>query len=158
MPTFSIHDLHPLKDHPLFKEGHTVGIMSGENPMYPKANEGGHNGLRSRLNQMGLKYEETHGKYNKPEKSFIIRNPTERQMFQLGKEFGQESIIYGKDGKHHLLYTNGPNEGMFHPNKGTFEFGTEAPRDFYMAVPGKGFFSMDFDWDKLHPSESKEGN
>jgi len=153
MPKFSIHDIHPLKDHPLFREGHSVGLISGERPSYPKVNEGGHTGLKSRLNEMGLKYEETHGKYEHPEKSFIVRNPTRKEMFQLGKEFGQESVIHGEDGKHQLLYTNGPNEGMYHSSTGAFDFGTEPPKDLYTAVPSKGFLSLHFDWNKLNPSE-----
>lgn len=153
MPSFSIHDQHPLKEHPLFREGHSVGLMSGEKPLYPNVNEGGHVGLKSRLNEMGLKYEETHGRYGNPEQSLIIRNPTHQQMFQLGKEFGQESVIHGEGNKHKLLYTNGPNEGMFHPSTGAFDFGTEPPKDMYTAVPGKGFLSLNFDWSKLYPSE-----
>ena len=152
MFTYKYTDPHPLADHPIFRKG-TVGLISGENPLFPPLNTGGHNGLKARLNEMGLKYQETQGKYGKPENSFIVINPHKQQLYQLGKELGQESVIYGENGQHQLLYTNGPNDGHFHPSQDKFNYDVKAPKDLYTVVPSKGFFSIHFAWDKLHPSE-----
>ena len=63
------------------------------------------------LKGMGLKHQETQGRYGDPERSVLIYSPSEDQMKKLGKMFGQESVVFSHAGQHRLLYTNGPDEG-----------------------------------------------
>lgn len=149
---FAANGDHPLSDHPLFTKGYKTGMMTGEKPMATPTHQGENAGLKQRLNQMGLHYQETKGKYGSPENSLIIHGPTKEQMFGLGKEFGQESVVHGENGNHKLLYTSGSNEGMYHDMKPEIKYYRTAPQDNFTEVPGRGFFSLDFDFDKVHPS------
>jgi hypothetical protein len=143
---------HPLSDHPLFQPGVKTGIITGQNPMFPSKYRGENRGLADRLNHMGLRWSEVSGKYGKPETSLIVHGPTREQMFNLGKEFGQESVVHGEGGKHTLLYTNGPNEGQYHEAHPHIYISHTEPSDNFTRIPGKGHLTMHFDFDKLHPS------
>lgn len=138
--------------HPIFS-GSTFGLMSGEEPMYKPQVEGGHEALGRHLQQMGLHFEETHGKYQKPERSYIIHNPTLEQMQHLGKLFGQESVIHSQNGQHKLVYTNGEHEGHAHHAEAQtpIEHFEQPPDDFYTAIPGQGYFRINLDWNQKHP-------
>ena len=138
--------------------GGTFGAMSGENPLYPAKVEATHENLTRTLKQMGLPFDETHGRYGDPERSVLIYNPREDQMKTLGKLFGQESVIHSSGGKHQLHYTNGPEEGK---SRGTaigqapHEWYEQAPTDYYTHIPGNGYFRINFDFDQ--PAHSASG-
>jgi hypothetical protein len=139
-----------LKSHPLFSGGKT-GIMSGENPRFPAEAEATHENLLRHIKQMGLKHEDTHGKYGDHEPSVIIHGPTREQMHELGKKFGQESVIFSDKGVHHLQYTNGPHEGKVlgtEAGKEPLEFFNEAPDDYYTKLKDGGHFRINFDFSK----------
>lgn len=140
--------------HPIFS-GSTFGLMSGDKPMYQPQVQGGHEALAQELAKLGLHYEETSGRYNEPERSYIIHGATADQMTHLGKLFGQESVIHSQNGQHKLVYTNGPNEGKYHPSQmqQPIEHFEKPPQDFYTSVPGHGFMRINFDWDKTQPME-----
>lgn len=141
--------------HPIFS-GSTFGLMSGEKPLFKPQVEGGHEALAGALQQMGLHAEPTAGKYKEPERSFIIHNATVEQMRQLGKMFGQESVVHSQNGQHRLIYTNGEHEGKYHPaqHQLPLEHFEQPPPDFYTTVPGHGHFRINFDWNQLHPVDS----
>jgi hypothetical protein len=158
------------KEHPIFAGG-TFGLMSGEKPMKGATTvDGGHDALGHVLNQMGLHAEPTGGRYEEPERSYIIHNPTVDQMQRLGRMFGQESVIHSENGVHKLIYTNGEKTGKFvqnQPEEPITRFET-APEDFFTHVPGHGHFRINFNWNQLHdlapvaksefdPSEPIEG-
>src|ERR1039457_828607 len=110
-----------LAAHPMFAPGSSFGIMSGEKPRYEgELKHLGHDGLKAQLQLMGLKHEETTGNYDGPERSIIVHNPSREQMYDLGRKFGQESVIWGHNHKGHpgphseLLYTNGAHAGKAH--------------------------------------------
>ena len=129
--------------------------MSGDRPSFPSA-PGGQDALKQDLDAAGLKYEETEGRYGDPERSLIIHGPTREQMYALGKKYGQESVIHSENGKHQLLYTNGPNEGQHHPSLGTYDYfdaNQEPPEDYYTKLPNQGAFRLHFDFNRLenHP-------
>jgi hypothetical protein len=126
--------------------------MSGEKPLFQPQVEGGHEALGSALQQMGLHAEPTSGKYKDPERSYIIHNPTLDQMKQLGKVFGQESIIHSQNGQHRLVYTNGEHEGKYHSAEmqNPIEHFEQPPDDFYTSLPGHGSFRINFDWANMH--------
>lgn len=136
--------------HPVLSGG-TFGLMSGEKPFFPAQIEANHENLVKTLTSMGLKHEQTHGRYGDPERSVIIHNPREDQMKTLGKLFGQESVIHSSGGKHRLIYTNGPDEGKFRgtvPAQVPHEWFENPPEDYYTHLPGNGHFRINFDFDQ----------
>lgn len=148
-----------LAQHPLFGAGGArVGLMTAEAPRFEVSNAGGNEGLKQRLGSMGLHFEQTHGSYGGPENSFIIHGPTRAQLHQLGKEFGQEAVVYGEGGKHELHYTAGPNAGQFHPSLPVVRYSQAQPEDYYTHVPGHGYATLHFDFDKLHPYTPEAGD
>jgi hypothetical protein len=138
-------------DHPLFNGSTTVGIVSGENPRFP-SQMSGHETLGSQIQNMGLKGEPRDGRYGAPEKAWMIYGPSREQMYALGKQFGQESVVYSSGGQHELMYTNGPNAGRYHPAL-DHEFFTKEPEDYYTNMPELGgYLRLNFDWNTLNPS------
>jgi hypothetical protein len=143
-----------LAGHVLFGGGgKRVGIMTAERPRHPSA-PGGNEELKRDLTGMGLKYEETEGQYDTPENSLIVHHPTREQMDHLGKKFGQESVVYGEGGRHELRYTNdaadgGPKAGQFYPSVPQMRYSMVKPANNYTRVPGKGYLSLGFDWNRL---------
>jgi len=139
-----------LRQHHIFAGGNW-GAMSGEKPMHKPIVPATHENLVRALKGMGLKFEETHGKYEQPERSVIIYNPSRQQMRHLGKMFGQDSVVHSQGGQHKLVYTNGPHEGK---ERGTaltgepIEFFANPPDDYYTHLPGHGYFRVNFDWNK----------
>ncbi len=141
-----------IADHPLFSKG-TVGMVSAEHPMHPSG--GGTAELQKELQGMGLAHELTQSAYGGPKHtSFIVHNPTREQMYRLGHKFGQESVIYAQDGKHEMLYTNGPNAGKAHLSKPDMHFSQTQPKDYYTHLPGRGFVTLHFGED-LHDTPVK---
>lgn len=140
-----------LQEHPLFSGSTSVGMISGENPRFP-ATSSGHEAMGEALRNLGLKTEERHGRYGTPEKSWMVYGPTREQMYALGKQFGQESVVYSSGGKHELLYSNGPNAGKFHPGIDHNWFQQE-PEDYYTHMPEHGgYLRLNFDWNTLNDS------
>jgi len=136
--------------HPVLNGG-TFGLMSGEAPKFHAHVDATHENLVRTLKSMGLKHDQTHGRYGDPERSVIIHNPREDQMRTLGKLFGQESVIHSSGGKHKLIYTNGPIEGKFRgtvPAQQPHEWFDHPPDDYYTHLPGAGHFRINFDFDQ----------
>jgi len=140
--------------HPIFS-GATFGLMSGEKPLFQPQLHGGHEALGQALQRMGLRFDETQGKYKEPERSYIIYNPTVEQMKHLGKLFGQESVVHSENGQHKLIYTNGPDEGKYNPaqSQNPVEHFEQPPEDFYTAIPYHGYARINFDFNQTHPLE-----
>jgi len=137
--------------HPIFS-GSTFGLMSGEKPLFQPQVPGGHEALGQALQQMGLHAEPTSGKYKEPERSYIVHGATLAQMQQLGKMFGQESVVHSQNGQHRLVYTNGEHEGKFHQTnpQNPIEHFEQPPDDFYTSLPGHGHARINFDFTKMH--------
>ncbi len=136
--------------HPVLNGG-TFGMMSGENPLFHAHVDATHENLVKTLKAMGLRHDQTHGRYGSPERSVIIHNPREDQMKTLGKLFGQESVIHSSGGRHKLIYTNGPDEGKFRgtvPAQAPHEWFDQPPEDYYTHIPGAGHFRINFDFDQ----------
>lgn len=150
-----------LKQHRIFS-GKPFGIMEGGDP-YIKGHPGAnHENLLNTLKQMGLEHEEMIGHYgNSPQKSVAIYNVPRETMTKLGKQFGQESVLYGNQGKHQLIYTNGPHEGEHHESlrgaKGLEMF--DAPPDkYYTHIPGQGAFRVNFNSKRVKPITPVQSN
>lgn len=129
--------------------GATFGILTDENPRFPLVFR---SRLRTILSVMGLTYEPVRGVYGgTQENSFIVYGADVGLLAYLGRVYGQESVIFSQDGKHQLLFTNGPNAGRFHPGQGHTVFRT-APGDYFSTVEtaqGPLHFSLTFDFDTL---------
>ncbi len=133
--------------------GGTFGIMSAEKPLYPSLAPHGHEALGKILKRHGLQFQETHGRYQEPERAYIIHGIQPDFLRYLGKLFGQESVVHSQDGQHRLIYTNGPHEGKYHPQdvQNPVEMFQDHPDDYYTHVPGQGYARINFDWNRLHP-------
>ena len=161
-------EIHPaLADHPLFSGSSSVGMISGENPRWlnklpykqqENIQKWGHQMLSQDLKNMGLRHEETEGRYGSPEKSYIVYNPTKEQMIALGNKYGQDSILHVPNGHKSakIHYTDLAQDevgnllkGYSRPSTGSYAFSnTEQPEDYYTKLPGKGYMRLNFDWDK----------
>lgn len=139
-----------LRSHPIFS-GSAFGLMSGESPRFPASQKPTHENLVNVLRNQGIAFEETHGRYDDPERSVIIHSPTREMMHHLGKHFGQESVVYSNGGKHELLYTNGEHEGksrLTKPGSEAISWFHEAPENYYTHLPNHGYFGINFDFDQ----------
>jgi hypothetical protein len=140
-----------LKNHPVFSGKGSFGIMSAEDPYFPAETASTSENLGAHLKALGLHHEPVVGQYeNARENSSLIHNPTREQMMDLGRRFGQESVVFSQNGNHEILYTNGPHKGksrVQHPELPTSEFLTEPPQHGgYTQLPGGEMFRLNFDW------------
>ena len=140
--------------HPLFS-GQRMGIMTGERPKFHAEHAGENAALKEHLQKLGLKHEPIVGHYDSPENSFVIHNPTRAQMYDLGKRFGQESVIFSEGGRHQLIHTNGPQEGKYYgTTEPHYQYFAERPENYFSAVPGgPGFFRLNFNFSQANPLE-----
>ena len=78
---------------------YTLGMMTAENPQAQKAtpeqNEMFNAQLEERLREMILGYRKIRGKFGNQENSFLIPNIGRDEIIELGREFNQESVIWG---------------------------------------------------------------
>lgn len=149
-------------EHPIFARNVRVGIMSGANPYIKEMESGdGHSRLLKEIHDMalehGIEHVPTRGKYTNHEPSVIVYNPTREQMFALGRKYGQESVVFGENGRHELLYTNGPNTGKRQLNKPEETVVVDKePEDNFTVIPNyygpkqDGYLTLSFDWGTLH--------
>jgi len=139
-------------------EGGRVGIMTGENPFHPATASGGNAGLENELRSRGLRFEKVKGKYSEgePENSFIIHDVDAPTLMDLGKRYGQDSVLHSHNGTHKLIYTNGPNEGTYHPGHG-LTVHPQEPEMYYSTLVHNGnpvHFTMNLDFDQKLPLSS----
>ena len=136
--------------HPLITGQGPVGVMTGEGPRYP-SDPGGHEGLKRELQGLGVRHEETWGKYEgHPERSLIIHGLPREQLYNLGQKYGQESVIHAENGQHQFMYTNGPKQGTMHlgvpaEHKHWEEGHAQPPQDDWTKIPGQGHLRLGFD-------------
>ena len=90
-----------------------------------------------KLREMNLGYKKIRGKLGNKERSFIIPNISREETVQLGKDYGQEAVIWGsmQDGKMVYEYIEGDNTiqkrdiVLSGPD-------VDAKSDFYSQEPG----------------------
>lgn len=147
--------------HPVFS-GRPFVMMSGEEPRYP-TKKTGHEELKKELINRGRGFEEIQGFYGKPERSFVIYDMPMHEARQLGKDFGQESVVHSDGKSPILLYTNGEDADKFHPSRGFNTFPAVPTDDTgwsRLMDPSTGkpiYMNIDFDWDKKEPIHKLEG-
>ncbi len=94
--------------------------------------------LEQDLQEMGLEYLPSTGRYDNVEPGFIVVGITEAQARELGAKYMQDSVLTRRG----LLYRDGRQT----PSTGVSIFDT-APGNYYTEVPGTGaFFSVDLDF------------
>ena len=93
----------------------SVGMMTPENPnaqqLPPEENDQLIKDFTRKLREMNLGYRKIRGKFGNRERSFIIPNISREETVQLGKDYGQEAVIWGsmQDGKMVYEYIEGDN-------------------------------------------------
>ena len=106
--------------------------------------------LKADLDALGVKYQDVVGKYGDVQRSVIITGITEAQAAELGRKYGQESVLTRRG----LVYM----DGRLVPATGVETFDT-PPEDFYTEVPGTGaYFSVSLNFDALSQSAREEGD
>ena len=145
-----------MDQHPLFTGDTSVTVMTPDEPKYP-AKAGGHPSFQAALRDMGLRYEITHGQYEKPERSYIIYGASRGQAQRLGGDFGQEAVLFSEGGKPEIHYTNGPNRGKSHPYQpeGNVMWDKQPNEPYWTHFPGYGYARLGFDWDQLVDPEPR---
>ncbi len=133
--------------------GYNVGIVTAEYP-YDKAPAATNKDLANELTQRGFKFEPAPGRYEgRDENSFIIHGPSVEDMEDLGRRYGQKSVIHSQGGTHKMIYTNGPRAGMYNPGRGVNVF-DQQPEDFFTTINHGGqpvHFNYNFDWNTYAP-------
>lgn len=142
-----------LTDHPLFKGPGTVAIFTAQEPKFPVSTHGGNDALEDELKRRGFKYEKIEGHYEAPEKSFMVYDPSLSDTLDWGKRYGQESVIWSRNGHHQFHYTNGDHEGTFHHGTGNHDYWTrQPPGSFWTKFPANaGYVRLGFDFFNYHP-------
>jgi diguanylate cyclase (GGDEF)-like protein len=139
--------------------GKRVGMLTAQDPHWPVQTSGENYALEQELKQRGLKFEKIKGRYATDENSFLIHDPDLDSMRDLGKRYGQDSVLYSDGGKHKLVYTNGPHDGMYHPGEGHIVHPHE-PERYFSTVIHNGqpqHFTFNIDFDQLHPVDPTSG-
>jgi len=156
----------------------TLAFLTAENPNGIKAdaatNKLANQKLEKKLRSMNLGFKKISGHYGGPEKSFFIPNITKEEALDLGKEFNQESIIFGEKSKatknnksydgmtFSLIYTDN-RYGQVISKRDVFINMNDA-EDYYTEVKGRKFqipfFDDDYASAQFEPSSgaiSKQG-
>ena len=127
-------------------------IFSMDNPSHGQHDGNAHPNMLSQLKSMGADVHEAQGKYGKPERSIIVRSPSEQirnHVVSSAHANGQDSIILSNGNEHKMVYLNGEHVGMHHAGIGT-QYHEQEPEDFYTKMSNGTMFSHNFDFDKLH--------
>jgi len=120
-------------------------ILTAENPaartdLSPEENAALNTALEARLTEKGKTFHKVEGHYGQEENSYLVLDVNETEALQLGREFGQESVLTRRG----LVYA----DGTYQPATGITVHKT-PPEDFYSRVPETGgLFSVDIDFDQ----------
>ena len=121
-------------------------ILTAENPSNehtPEKNPALMAQLEAQLTSEGVQHYEVAGHYGRPEKSLILFGVNPKKALEIGRQYGQESVLT-KDG---LIYQNGSRN----PSTGEIDTYPNAPEDFYTTVTfpdgGKVHFTVGIDFD-----------
>jgi hypothetical protein len=112
------------------------------------------------LEERGIPYREAKGQYSEsfdnPENSILIphgEGVDESVVNELGKKYGQESVVHHADGKNKLQYVTGEKAGHYNVGEGV----TIAPnaKNYYTELDGNRF-NLGLEFDTLHPPKAPE--
>lgn len=138
--------LHPIHD----KIPHI--ILSAEDPHFDSKTTMSHEDAMDFLKSKGYDVENLEGRYDKDEKSILVKNPpkhTKKHLLNLAQNLGQESVLVSDGYNHELHYVNGAYKGLHHKGSGTILYEKE-PTDRYSKLEDGTYFSHNIDFDKTH--------
>lgn len=131
-------------------------LFSMDNPAHGEHNPHNHNAILHVLKNMGADVYEIQGNYGHvPEKSILVRNPTEdisNTVSHLARKSGQESVLHSDGQNHELHFLNGPMVGSHVKGSGT-TYHTTAPETNFSVLPDGAIFSHNLNFDQEHPNE-----
>jgi hypothetical protein len=112
------------------------------------------------LNENGEDAQKIWGNYGGTQQpSIMVSNPQNvKGIYELARGLGQESIIHSKDGKHQLIFLNGPEAGKTLSGEGT-KFFTSKPKGDHSTIltdEGPIHFSHNLDQEEAGKSEGLE--
>lgn len=121
-------------------------IMTAENPnarpLPPEQNAERMAQLKATLEDMGLSYTEVRGKYDNEENSLAIEGITQQQAQELGRRFGQESVLTPAG----LVY----GDNTVNPARGVNILDKDA-ENYFTELPTGVKFTVDIDFDQRVP-------
>jgi len=131
----------------------TITILTGENPNGKMAsaefNKNANEKLIGNLISGNFSYRKIKGKYENVENSFIVNNISKNDAMSIGKNFNQESIIFGErveEGnyvgmKFKMIRTSPNGKGQIGEVMGEKDVfvNLDNPDDFYTDVKGRKF-------------------
>jgi hypothetical protein len=127
-------------------------LMSAENPQHHAELKMNHDDVLKMLRNKGYDVEDVQGKYGKPEKSLMIKNPPQhayKHFHELARKLGQDSLIISNGYDHEMHYTNGEKAGKHNKGQGT-EIYRKQPDDFYTTDEKGKHFQHNLDLNTLH--------
>lgn len=131
-------------------------LFSMDNPAHGEHNPHNHNAILHVLKNMGADVHEIQGNYGHvPEKSILVRNPTEEvssTIHHLASKQGQESVLHSDGQNHELHFLNGPMVGSHVKGSGT-TYHTTAPETNFSVLPDGTIFSHNLNFDQEHANE-----
>jgi len=122
----------------------SFAIITAEHPMAQKLSDDENKKLNNKLESKLLSgrygYKKIRGKYGNLENPFFINRISKADALRLGKEFNQESIVYGEKNKRGGMnfYLLKSNTGEIMGYKKVFVT-LDNPDDFYSEVDGVHF-------------------
>ncbi len=122
-------------------------ILTAEDPgakkQSAKKNAADMEDLEADLKARGFGYTKAIGKYGDVQNAFIVTGISEAQALELGKKYGQESVLT----RNGLVYSDGrPNT----PPTGKVTVYDTPPEDFYTAVPSaSAYFQVELNFDSI---------
>jgi hypothetical protein len=140
----------------MMEQGGNFGVMSAYGPHSKSENQKRHGQLMADLQKMGYRPTPLRGSWEGvAEKSMLIPNMKPEHLFELGKKYDQQSVIYkSKEGV----------VGMYYPKKGVAEVAMDPKGDpqFDLAQDKSEYsktrnwsFSLGFAWGKEIPWNGK---
>lgn len=131
-------------------------LFSMDNPAHGEHNPHNYSAILHVLKNMGADAHEVQGNYgHTPERSILVRNPTEEvsaTIHHLAGKSGQESVLHSDGQNHELHFLNGPMMGNHVKGSGT-TYHTTAPETNFSVLPDGTIFSHNLDFDQEHPNE-----
>lgn len=128
-------------------------IITAQKPTTKPTITGGNKALERVLKDKNYDFKKIQGQYGgAKESSYLVSNPSEMELIELGQKFGQESIILGDKVSQKMVNVSGKNMGQYVEGTG-MKFFEKLPKDNYSTIMIDDVphtFSLNFDWAKQH--------
>lgn len=164
-------DVTTAGHHPVSEEGlhhhltsGSYSLLTAHNPSgiktSPEENMANNQKLQADLDRSGAVYHKVKGTYGgNEEQSYLVHHTRDVQphhIEELGRKYGQESVIHSSLGQHKMVYVTGPNAGKH--NKGAGHSIVPRANENYSQIgsnPNQKF-SLDFNFDSLHHEDEMQ--